>query len=269
MTADFDNETHDPRVAERFAELDRLEPPELFVQAAASPRVTGPVPPRRRPVDTWVLAAAAATIAFLGLFAVFVGVWDGDGTESVAADGDLADRDEVDLEEGATGEASTEGEGGTDGVEATPSVTADSGASDTTVPTTTTTEATTTTEPPPETTATTVAETTEPEGPELQIVSGTVTEVFTDCYTHLILTEEGESVVIEPVSCDGGSWVIIDGVRIETASGFVLTDDEVFDHHIRDLQPGEVATAVAVLTDADTLDLNCDECGLSRGASGG
>jgi len=102
-----------------------------------------------------------------------------------------------------------------------------------------------------------------------EVVSGTVTEVFTDCYAHLVLTDDGEIDVIEPVSCDGGSWVIIDGIRVATASGFVLTDDEVFDRHIRDLQPGETATAVATATSGGALNLDCDECSLRRGATTG
>ena len=275
MTADFDNETYDARVAERFAELDRLEAPELFAQAAVSPRVTGTVPSRRRPVDTWVLAAAAATIALLGVFAVFVGVWDGDGNgaESVAADREL-DEAPLDLDEEATGEASTEGEGGADGVEATPSVTADSGASDTTVPTTATTEAPTTTTNTTTTEPTTTAKDvitvpysppTASDGTVLTVVSGTVTEVFTDCYQHLILTEDGGVDDSGPVTCDGGSWVVINGIRIGTASGFVRSDDDVYDKHLRDLQPGDLASAIAIPTANGALNLNCEGCDLHRG----
>jgi hypothetical protein len=90
---------------------------------------------------------------------------------------------------------------------------------------------------------------------------GTVTEVFTDCQSHLGLDDQGKVVDLGPASCDGGSWIEIDGTRIRTSSGFV-SSDQAYDRHPAGLRPGQQATVVAYKT-ASGLTLECVLCKVS------
>ena len=98
---------------------------------------------------------------------------------------------------------------------------------------------------------------------ETVTIRGVVTEVFTDCQSRLVLNDDGEVVRVGPVSCDGGSHIVVDGIRIQTSSGFVPAE-MYFDRHPRDLLPGTQVRVVAVrLSYGHSLD--CDRCGVSIG----
>ncbi len=278
MTTENDD-TFDARVAERFADLDRLEPPEITPSSIAGPRLADHAGPGRRSTGRLVLAAVAASVGILGASVGLLALRGPDDSETVATDDGLEDGTEGTTERSPNREPRAD-EGPSDGlgdgdendvieVETSPSSsTASSTTSlDRSTSSPSTTSAVTTTESGSASTVTTTVTTatTEPDGSALQVIQGTVTAVFTDCQQHLVLTEDGEIDDSGPVSCDGGSWVIIDGTRIGTASGYVSGPEYVYNHHIGDLLPGEQATAVAATNSYGALNLNCEACSLRRG----
>lgn len=96
-------------------------------------------------------------------------------------------------------------------------------------------------------------------------ISGVVTEVMTDCASHLVLGADGSVENAGAVTCDGGSFVIINGTRIYTSSGYVPAE-LAFDKHSSKLRPGMSATVIAApITDGGPLGLRCDACSLQIG----
>lgn len=96
------------------------------------------------------------------------------------------------------------------------------------------------------------------------VVRGLVTEVFTDCQSMLILTDDGEVERGGPISCDGGSHIVVDGVRIQTSAGYVASD-QYYDKHPRDLLPGrrvQVTARIVSYGERDLHTLDCDRCGV-------
>jgi hypothetical protein len=100
---------------------------------------------------------------------------------------------------------------------------------------------------------------------EVRIV-GTVTEVFTDCVSRLVLSETGQVESIGPVSCDGGSHIVVNGSRIQTTGGFGFEDDWL-GKHPSDLRPGQRVTVIAVEDRrmGGRLSLDCVLCGVTKG----
>lgn len=96
-------------------------------------------------------------------------------------------------------------------------------------------------------------------------IRGTLTEILTDCQSHLRLDSEGQVVEVSPVSCDGGSWIVVDGNRIQTSSGFV-SEDQAFDRHDPSLRPGRQVVVVAVSPPGVArLSLDCPVCRVNGG----
>ncbi len=101
-----------------------------------------------------------------------------------------------------------------------------------------------------------------PPTPEKTIViRGMVTEVFTDCQSRLVLNDAGEVESVGPVSCDGGSYIIVNGNRIHTTAGFVASED-YYAKHPSDLRPGQnvAVTAVRSASAGGILTLDCVLC---------
>ncbi len=91
-------------------------------------------------------------------------------------------------------------------------------------------------------------------------VRGTVTEVFTDCVSRLVLTETGQVVETGLISCDGGSFIVVDGTRVFTSSGYTSAD-LAFDKHPSNLKPGMDVLVTAVRRGGSgPLTLDCDSC---------
>ncbi len=76
-----------------------------------------------------------------------------------------------------------------------------------------------------------------------------------------MLTETGRVVQGGPISCDGGSSIVVVGTRVFTSSGFTSAD-LAFDKHPSNLKPGQEVSVTAVRTGgtAGPLTLNCDSC---------
>ena len=130
--------------------------------------------------------------------------------------------------------------------------------------------ATSTTKAPPQTTTVDLSDKSSllkpPTGEKTVIVRGQVNEVFTDCRSRLILNAAGEVESVGPVSCDGGSYIVVEGTKIHTSSGFVAADD-AYDKHIPTLRPGQTVTVTAIPTGATggRLTLDCVSCGITLG----
>jgi len=114
----------------------------------------------------------------------------------------------------------------------------------------------------PETTVweTSVPETTVPEG-ELRSLTGIVTEVMLDCQRHLVLNERGEVVDGPAIMCDGGSFIVVNDVRIFTTSGYVPAD-MAFNKHPEGIKPGQRVSVIGLMIGPRTMTLNCDRCGV-------
>lgn len=128
----------------------------------------------------------------------------------------------------------------------------------TTTPETTTSQPTTTTPPEDSTTLFSFRVTEE----RTTTIRGIVTEVFTDCQSRLILTEDDEVESVGPVSCDGGSYIIVNNNRIQTSSGYVAEND-AYDRHMKTLQPGQSVVVKAMPQGRGLLTLSCVQCGIS------
>lgn len=98
---------------------------------------------------------------------------------------------------------------------------------------------------------------------QLVTVAGIVTEVFLDCQSWMVLNEDGDAEHRGGISCDGGSYIVVDGTRIQTSSGFVSAD-MAFDQHPVELQPGTFVTVTAVKGPFGGLTLDCSRCGVRR-----
>lgn len=98
---------------------------------------------------------------------------------------------------------------------------------------------------------------------EMVTIAGIVAEVFRDCQSWLVLNSDGEPESRPEVSCDGGSFVVVDGQRIQTTSGYVAAAD-AFDKHPAGVQPGDFVVVTAINGPYGGLTLNCDGCGVNR-----
>ncbi len=283
-TDDVHDGDFDPVVAERFRVLERVTPPGATLKrmavAPTGRRAFGPdwSGPRTR-----FLTAVAACVGLLAVGAIaIVAANAGDETGDVDVAGEAA---EVDVAVTAGGTA-----GGVAADSSAPLVVEGDPATSTTVHSTATTVADDANsgdtdeadvavgeaQEPPETTdlvtTTTEKETTPPteepppddggeSGSDKISIRGVVTEVFTDCSSRLVLNEAGEVVQGGPVTCDGGSYITVDGTRIFTSSGFTSAD-LAYDKHPVNLKPGqEVAVTAAPIGGAGgPLGLACDTC---------
>lgn len=96
-----------------------------------------------------------------------------------------------------------------------------------------------------------------PEG--VVAISGTLTTNFTDCVSHQVLSESGEVNEDPALSCDGGSYIIVDGTEIRTSSGLSPLH---YDKHTT-AEPGAVVRVLADATGTYGLTLDCDSCGVT------
>lgn len=104
------------------------------------------------------------------------------------------------------------------------------------------------------------------DGPVTQTVRGTLTEVFTDCAAHYVLGSDGNVEQLEAISCDGGSYVVVDGKTIRTSAGNSPAG-QYYDRHNPALRPGQqvVVSATAASQASAALTLNCAQCGITLG----
>lgn len=91
-------------------------------------------------------------------------------------------------------------------------------------------------------------------------IQGEVSEVFEDCQRHRVL-EDGEVVERPGISCDGGSYIIVDNEQIYTASGNVPSD-QYFYADTSDIAPGDLLEARFIEGEYSKT-INCDSCGIT------
>ncbi len=287
----------DPMIADRFRVLDRITPPDVTRHPLAMAAPGRPVDSEPRGRRSGFLLAVAACLGALVLgIGALVAVNDGDGTDLVeqadevgdnpivaddaddtsdatvplVVDGEVASTTRSESDDDETGPA----ESGADGVEsgsASEGSSGDDGSGD---------QAPTTAAGPdvvapaadgdrPVATFSTATTDVLPtsggdgggEAAGTVSLRGTVTEVFTDCVSRFVLTEAGEVVASGPISCDGGSYIIVDGTRVFTSSGFTSAD-LAFDKHPSTLKPGQQVSVTATRTGGagGPLTLDCDSC---------
>lgn len=105
------------------------------------------------------------------------------------------------------------------------------------------------------------------DGPDQMIViRGMLTELFTDCQAHYVLGSGGGVELRDAISCDGGSYVVVDGKTIQTSAGFSPAG-QYYDRHDPALRPGQqvVVSATAASQTSAALTLNCRQCGIALG----
>lgn len=312
MTYDDDElDSYDPIVAEQFALLDQLSPPEAL-EPVATVTTLHTQPPIAAPAEVarplHLVAAAAALVAVAGLSVL--ALTNTGSTQDVDAGDDGNDETQIEGTADESGESQsltvkvptsagskTSGPAGGDAsaevVDETSTSTtqaagnepAESDSTDTSsanAVTTGSTEApatnssstvasteTSVVTTPPATTATTASSLPAPGGSWLnpptpeksRVIRGTVTEVFTDCQSRLILNDAGEVESVGPVSCDGGSYIVVDGTRIQTTAGFGASEDN-YSKHPANLRPGQRVSVTTVPTESagGMLTLDCVLC---------
>ncbi len=95
-------------------------------------------------------------------------------------------------------------------------------------------------------------------------ISGTVTEVMVDCVSHQVLGDDGSIQDVGAVTCDGGSFIVVNGTRIFTSAGYTAAEF-YWDKHNSKLRPGISVSVVAAPVAGGPLGLACDECGVRIG----
>ncbi|MEM9566132.1 MAG: hypothetical protein AAGA93_26160 [Actinomycetota bacterium] len=272
----LDDEPFDPEVAERFRLLERLDPPAIDLRAAA-PRPVSLVERRSTGSGRGRVLAIAAALVVIGATSAAVFLSSGErssGVEAIeaatvedtTATDDVTERDDSPTttlvvtggDDESGGDAASGGAAGDAGSEASDST----GSTET--PATTETTVTTTPSVTEDTSSPTTPSTTGTAVPadEVITITGELTEVFTDCASHLVVAPGGQIRSIGEISCDGGSWIKVDGRMIRTSSGFT-TRDQVFDRHLADLQPGQQVTVAAIaLSGQGLFSLGCPTCGI-------
>jgi hypothetical protein len=286
-------EPFDPVIAERFGLLDRVDPPDPVVGLRPSKTTTLPTVDSDR--SRFLLAVAAAVALLVMAAGAFIASSGGD--ESIDVAGDMASESGDELSTRSTTNATLSVEPRVSDRETTTSAPpadsdkpspsdsvvnptqVDQTASSTVPETGKTTETGPTTVPEttvPKTTVqeTTVPETTDPETtdpkstlpPEAELVTirGVVTEVMLDCQVHVILNEDGTTNTTGPVICDGGNFIVVDGIRISTSSGYVPVE-MAFNNHPEWLRPGLQVTVIAVQDPGGWVHVNCEACSITRG----
>ncbi len=109
--------------------------------------------------------------------------------------------------------------------------------------------------------------TTEPVDPvpaDTTRISGVVTEVLVDCQSHQVLGDSGQVEDTGAVTCDGGSFIVVNGTRIFTSAGYTAAEF-YWDKHNSKLRPGVSVSVVAAPIAGGPLGLACDECGVRIG----
>lgn len=96
---------------------------------------------------------------------------------------------------------------------------------------------------------------------EVQTISGTITQVHTDCGKVRYLDENGEVVTSGPAGCDAGSFIEIDDTqRIHTSSG-EASREYAFNKHNEEWRPGDEVILIVLEGENGNYTLHCDECG--------
>ncbi len=264
------DEPFDPEVAERFRQLERLDPPALDLRAAARPVSLA----QRRSTGSGRGRALAVAAALVVIGATSAAVYLSSGGRSSGVETiEAATVDDTGADGGAeaddTPTTTLVVTGGQDGAAGeSPSSDAASGGADGAGPSETTASTETTVATPPATedtssptTASTVVSLI-PTDDTIRTIAGELTEVFTDCASHLVMAPGGQIRSIGEISCDGGSWIKVDGQMIRTSSGFT-SSDQAYDRHVAGLQPGQQVTVVAIAAGGrGTLSLDCPACGI-------
>jgi hypothetical protein len=98
------------------------------------------------------------------------------------------------------------------------------------------------------------------------VIRGILTELFTDCQAHYVLGGGGVVEQRDSITCDGGSYVVVDGKTIQTSAGLVPAG-QYYDRHNPALRPGQqvVVSATAASQTSAALTLNCGQCGIALG----
>ncbi len=90
-------------------------------------------------------------------------------------------------------------------------------------------------------------------------VSGQVNEVFEDCSRRRVF-KDGEIVDKQDISCDGGSYLIVEGVQVYTSSGYTSAES-YFEYDISNIDPGDM---LQVTYDRGEFrnTINCGQCNI-------
>lgn len=97
--------------------------------------------------------------------------------------------------------------------------------------------------------------------PETKTIEGVLNEVFEDCASYRVF-ENGEVVEKDQISCDGGSFVVINDVKVQTSAGYVPAD-QYYIKDISGLAPGDTVQAIYVEEEFGNT-LNCDTCDIIK-----
>ncbi len=261
---DFDDEVDpfDPLVADRFRLLDNVDPQDFAKPGPAPAGNDGrweAGPSRLR----YLVGAAAAATAIVGLSALVLAGTGGDQDLEATTGGDVQLESNTTSGSGSGSGAADEGADGNASLQVEVPATPPTAGTSESAPTTAVTA-------PAETTAIDPSDRSSvlkhPTPDKMVIVRGQVTEVFTDCRSRLILNAAGEVETVGPISCDGGSHIVVNGTKIQTSSGFVAAED-AYDKHPAGLLPGRSVTVTAIPAGATggRLTLDCVQCGVALG----
>lgn len=94
-------------------------------------------------------------------------------------------------------------------------------------------------------------------------VRGVITRIEPNCDQVLELSDSGEIVSVdEPILCDAGSFIVVEGITIQVASGLIDNEEEMFEYDIGALKPGDTVSVDYKRLSDTTGTINCDGCGV-------
>jgi len=97
-------------------------------------------------------------------------------------------------------------------------------------------------------------------------IVGKLERIEPDCEPILAVDDSGNIIQLdEPVMCDGGSFIVVDGIRIMTAEGYPSNgnEEDVFRFDIVSAKPGDTVTVLFLKQTELTGTLDCEMCSLT------
>jgi hypothetical protein len=101
---------------------------------------------------------------------------------------------------------------------------------------------------------------------EATTIEGIIERIESDCEPILALDDFGNVIQLEePVICDGGSFIVVDDVRIMTEGGYPQSgnDEDVFRFDIASAKPGDKVTVTFLRQTEFSGTLDCEQCSLT------
>jgi hypothetical protein len=94
-------------------------------------------------------------------------------------------------------------------------------------------------------------------------ITGILEVISPSCGPSTELAEDGSVRSGDPRPCDSGDMITVNGVEIQTSSGFTPLEDQ-FSRDIKDLRPGDRVEVKYIVNNFNQASLDCDSCSVRK-----